>query len=109
MRNGGRTDSKPETKKAKKFHPNPKNEGHFNSRWQEQSLRPSLQQREALELTGEEHTVHHMEQQLQRGPAEGFMEGLGAGTLWLQSRLWLDLATIRFRFSRHYECHTDLF
>jgi hypothetical protein len=29
---GGRADSKPETKKAKKFHPNPENEGRLNSR-----------------------------------------------------------------------------
>jgi hypothetical protein len=30
---GGRPDSKPETKKAKTFHPNPENEDDINSRW----------------------------------------------------------------------------
>jgi hypothetical protein len=53
-------------KKAKKFHTNLENEDLLNSRWQEQSLR----HQQALELTGEEHTVQCMEEELQRGPAE---------------------------------------
>jgi hypothetical protein len=68
-----------ETKKAKKYHPNPENEDGFNSKWEEQGQRQSLQRQQALEQTGEGHTVQSMEEKRQQGPAEGFMEGLGAG------------------------------
>ena len=66
-----------ETKKAKKYHPNPENEDGFNSRWEEQGQRQSLQRQQALEQTGEGHTAQSMEEELHQGPAEGFMEGLG--------------------------------
>jgi hypothetical protein len=75
---GGRTDAKPETKKAKKFHPNPENEDGFNSKWEEHGQSGSLQRQQALEQTGTEHMVQHMEEQLKQGPAGGFLEGLGA-------------------------------
>jgi hypothetical protein len=77
---GGRTVSKPETKKAKTFHPNTENnEDRLNSRWQEHSQRQPLQRQQKLELTGEEHTAQRMGEQLKRGPAPGLMEGLVAG------------------------------
>jgi hypothetical protein len=66
-----------ETKKAKKYHPNPENEDGFNSRWEEQGQRQSLQRQQALEQTGEGHTAQSMEEELHQGPDEGFMEGLG--------------------------------
>jgi hypothetical protein len=76
---GGRTDSKPEAKKAKKYHSNPENEDGLNSKWEEQAQRRSLQRKQALEQTvGTEHMVQRMEQQLKQGPAGGFLEGLGA-------------------------------
>jgi hypothetical protein len=79
---GGRTDSKPETKKAKKFHPNTENEDGLNTRGEEKSQRQSLQLQQALERTCEEHKVQHMEEVLQLGPAVGFMaELLGAEPL----------------------------
>ena len=72
---GGRTDAKPETKKAKKFHPNPENEDGFNSKWEEHGQSGSLQRQQALEQTGTKHMVQHMEEQLKQGPAGGFLEG----------------------------------
>jgi hypothetical protein len=72
-------DPSPETKKAKKFHPNPENEDGLNSRWQEEVLRRALQLKQALAQTGPEHMVQRIEEQLQQGPAGGFLEGLGAG------------------------------
>jgi hypothetical protein len=43
---------------------------------QEQGQRQSLQWQQALERTDEEHKVQRMEEVLQLGPAEGFMEEL---------------------------------
>jgi hypothetical protein len=62
---GGRTDAKPEVKKAKNFHPNPKNEDDLNSKWQEANQKRWLQRRQELERTGEENTVQRIEEQLQ--------------------------------------------
>jgi hypothetical protein len=39
-------------------------------------VRRLLQLQQALEQTGPEHTVQCMEEQLQQGPAGGFLEGL---------------------------------
>jgi hypothetical protein len=78
---GGRTDAKPEVKEVKKFHPNPENEDDLNTKWQEATQRRWLQRRQELERTGEENTVQRIEEQLQLGPAAGFLEGLGAGAL----------------------------
>jgi hypothetical protein len=63
------------------FHPNPENEDDLNSKWQEANQKRWLQRRQELERTGEENTVQRIEEQLQLGPAEGFIEGLGAGGL----------------------------
>jgi hypothetical protein len=76
---GGRTDLKPEAKNAKKYHSNPENEDGFNSKWEEQAQRGSLQRKQALGQTGTGHMVQRMEEQLKQGPAGGFLEGLGAG------------------------------
>jgi hypothetical protein len=72
---GGRTDSKPETKKAKKYH---QGETKWSRAGKIGGQRGLDQRQQKLELTGEEHTAQRMEEQLQQGPAEGFMEGLGA-------------------------------
>jgi hypothetical protein len=76
---GGRTDAKPETKKAKNYHPNPENEDGLNSRWQEKGRMWLLQQQQALAQIGPEHMVQCIEEQLQQGPAGGLLEGLEAG------------------------------
>jgi hypothetical protein len=76
---GGSADAKPETKKAKNYHPNPENEGGFNSKWEERGQRQSLQRQQALAQTGPEHMVQCIEEKLQQGPAGSYLEGFGAG------------------------------
>jgi hypothetical protein len=77
---GGRTDLNTETKKAKKYHPNPENEDGFNSRWEEQGQRQSLQRQQALtgaNRRGRGTLYRAWRRSCSTGPAEGFMEGLG--------------------------------
>jgi hypothetical protein len=86
---GGRTDSKPESKKAKKFHPNPENDGDggLNTRWQEEVGRRSLQLKQALEQTGPDHMVQRIQEQLQQDPAGGFLGATRGTWSWAFWRL----------------------
>jgi hypothetical protein len=76
---GGEIDSKLETKKASNWAPDPKRPDGFVSKWSNAAQKLLDQRQQALKLTGEEHTAQHTEEQLQHNPAEGFLEGLGAG------------------------------
>ena len=55
---GGRTDSKPEAKKAKKYHSNPENEDGFNSKWEVGGARPEALAPAAAGTGANRHGAH---------------------------------------------------